>query len=219
MKVILCYGDSNTWGYDPVTQDRFPVEERWPGVLAQELGAGYRVVEEGLGGRTTVWDDPIEGYKNGREYLIPCLETHKPIDLITILLGTNDLKKRFSVSAYDVAASAGVLIDVVQKSAAGIGGRAPEILLMAPPPFARLSEFAEMFEGGLRNPENSPSTINASPSSSSVISWTRDKSSYRAIWMGFTLRRTSTASWARQWLLECGKSSSELFVVAALAAQ
>jgi lysophospholipase L1-like esterase len=148
MKTILCYGDSNTWGYDPVTQDRFPVEERWPGVLAQELGVGYRVVEEGLGGRTTVWDDPIEGYKNGREYLIPCLETHKPIDLITILLGTNDLKKRFSVSAYDVAASAGVLIDVVQKSATGIGGRAPEILLMAPPPFSRLSDFAEMFEGG-----------------------------------------------------------------------
>jgi len=149
MKTILCYGDSNTWGYDPVTQDRFPLERRWPGVLAQELGAGYRVIEEGLGGRTTVWDDPIEGYKNGREYLIPCLETHKPIDLITILLGTNDLKKRFSVSAYDVAASAGVLIDVVQKSAAGIGGRAPEILLMAPPPFSRLSEFAEMFEGGV----------------------------------------------------------------------
>ena len=149
MKTILCYGDSNTWGYDPVTQDRFPVEERWPGVLAHELGAGYRVVEEGLGGRTTVWDDPIEGYKNGREYLIPCLESHKPIDLITILLGTNDLKKRFSVSAYDVAASAGVLIDIVQKSAAGIGGCAPEILLMAPPPFSRLSEFAEMFEGGV----------------------------------------------------------------------
>ena len=83
-----------------------------------------------------MWDDPIEGYKNGREYLIPCLETHKPIDLITILLGTNDLKKRFSVSAYDVAASAGVLIDVVQKSAAGIGGRAPQILLMAPPPLS-----------------------------------------------------------------------------------
>ena len=149
MKTILCYGDSNTWGYDPAIQDRFPLERRWPGVLAQELGAGYRVVEEGLGGRTTVWDDPIEGYKNGREYLIPCLETHKPIDLITILLGTNDLKKRFSVSAYDVAASVGVLIDVVQKSAAGIGGRAPEILLMAPPPFSRLSEFAEMFEGGV----------------------------------------------------------------------
>jgi lysophospholipase L1-like esterase len=148
MKTILCYGDSNTWGYDPVTQDRFPIERRWPGVLAQELGVEYRVVEEGLNGRTTVWDDPIEGYKNGREYLIPCLETHRPIDLITILLGTNDLKKRFSVSAYDVAASVGVLIDVVQKSAAGIGGRAPETLLMAPPPFASLSEFAEMFEGG-----------------------------------------------------------------------
>lgn len=100
MKTIVCYGDSNTWGYDPVTMDRLPITQRWTGVLAQELGAGYRVIEEGLNGRTTVWDDPIEGYKNGKEYLIPCLETHRPIDLITILLGTNDLKMRFSVSAY-----------------------------------------------------------------------------------------------------------------------
>ena len=67
MKTILCYGDSNTWGYDPVTQDRFPPDTRWPGVLRHELGEGYLVIEEGLNGRTTVWDDPIEGYKNGNQ--------------------------------------------------------------------------------------------------------------------------------------------------------
>ena len=148
MKTIVCYGDSNTWGYDPVTQDRLPITQRWTGVLAQELGAEYRIIEEGLNGRTTVWDDPIEGHKNGKEYLIPCLESHKPIDLITLLLGTNDLKKRFSVSADDVAASISVLIDLVQKSDTGLDGACPEVLLMAPPPFARLGEFAEMFEGG-----------------------------------------------------------------------
>ena len=69
MRTILCYGDSNTWGYDPVTGERLGREERWPGVLARELGDGYAVIEEGLNGRTTVWDDPIDPYRNGREYL------------------------------------------------------------------------------------------------------------------------------------------------------
>jgi lysophospholipase L1-like esterase len=104
------------------------------------------VIEEGLPGRTTVWDDPIEGYKNGREYLIPCLETHAPIDLVTIMLGTNDLKVRFSVSAYDIANSTGVLVDIVQRSMAGPDGDAPKVLLMAPPPLGRLTEYAEMFD-------------------------------------------------------------------------
>lgn len=146
MKTILCYGDSNTWGYNPETLERFTISERWTGVLAQELGSRYRVVEEGLNGRTTVWNDPIEGYKNGKEYLIPCLASHRPIDLVVILLGTNDLKVRFSVSAYDIAMSAGVLVDVVQKSAAGPHNSAPRVLLISPPVVARLTGFAEMFD-------------------------------------------------------------------------
>jgi lysophospholipase L1-like esterase len=149
MKTILCYGDSNTWGWNPVTQERFSRDERWAGVLRQTLGDEYLVIEEGLNGRTTVWDDPIEGYKNGKSYLIPCLETHRPIDLVIIMLGTNDLKMRFSVSAFDIANGAGVLVDVVQKSLAGPNGRAPQVLLMAPPPLGKLSEFAEMFEGAM----------------------------------------------------------------------
>jgi lysophospholipase L1-like esterase len=147
MKTILCYGDSNTWGWDPVAQARLSREDRWPGVLSQALGAAYQVIEEGLPGRTTVWDDPLEGYKNGKTYLIPCLESHRPIDLVTIMLGTNDLKTRFSLSAYDVANGAGVLVDVVQRSEAGPGGEPPQVLLLAPPPLGKLTEFAEMFEG------------------------------------------------------------------------
>ncbi|HUX77753.1 MAG TPA: SGNH/GDSL hydrolase family protein [Anaerolineae bacterium] len=143
---MLCYGDSNTWGWNPVTLERYARDERWPGVLRQELGDGYLVIEEGLPGRTTVWDDPIEGYKNGREYLIPCLETHASIDLVMVMLGTNDLKVRFSVSAYDIANSAGVLVDIVQRSMAGPDGGAPKVLLMAPPPLGRLTEYAEMFD-------------------------------------------------------------------------
>lgn len=147
MKRILCYGDSNTWGYDPVIQDRFDKNERWTGQLSRALGDSYDVIEEGLNGRTTVWDDPIEGYKNGHEYLIPCLESHKPLDLVLIFLGLNDLKKRFSLSAYDIAKGAGVLVQVVQKSNTGIGDAAPKVLLIVPPPVGKLTVFAEMFEG------------------------------------------------------------------------
>ena len=146
MKTIVCYGDSNTWGHNPATQDRFPIEQRWTGVLAQELGAEYRIVEEGLGGRTTIWDDPIEEWRNGKTYLLPCLWSHKPIDLVTILLGTNDLKERFSVSAYDIAAGAGVIVDLTLRSGAGPNGGAPQVLLMAPPIVAKLTDYAEMFE-------------------------------------------------------------------------
>lgn len=125
MKAVLCYGDSNTWGYDPATQTRFSREVRWTGVLREELGEGYLVIEEGLNGRTTVWDDPIELDKNGATYLRPCIQSHKPFDLIVIMLGTNDLKTRFWLPAYDIAAGAGVLVDIVKKSDAGIDGKAP----------------------------------------------------------------------------------------------
>jgi lysophospholipase L1-like esterase len=147
MKTIVCFGDSNTWGADPANPGRFDRDTRWPGVLRNTLGADYHIVEEGLNGRTTVWDDPIEGYKNGRAYLIPCLETNRPFDLITIMLGTNDLKKRFSLSAHDIALGAGVLVNEVMRSSVGRDGKAPHVLLIAPPPVARLTYFAEMFEG------------------------------------------------------------------------
>jgi lysophospholipase L1-like esterase len=148
MKTVLCYGDSNTWGFDPATSERFSFDDRWTGVLRRELGASFHVIEEGLNGRTTVWDDPIEEHKNGKRYLAPCLTSHKPLDLVTIMLGTNDLKMRFSLPASDIARGAAVLVDMVQRSDAGRDGGAPQVLLMAPPPLARLSEFAEMFEGG-----------------------------------------------------------------------
>src|SRR4051812_30334513 len=148
MKTILCYGDSNTWGADPQQPVRFGMDIRWPGVLRTTLGDGYWVIEEGLNGRTTVWDDPIEGNKNGKAQLPSILETHRPFDLIIIMLGTNDLKMRFSVPAFDIALGAGVLIDIVNQSGSGPNGSAPQILLMAPPPLAKLSFLAAMFEGG-----------------------------------------------------------------------
>ncbi len=147
MRTILCYGDSNTWGYDPVTGHRFGREERWPGVLARKLGDAYAVIEEGLNGRTTVWDDPIFPHRNGREYLVPCLESHAPLDLVVIALGVNDLKARIARSASDIADGAGALVEIVRKSATGPDGGAPNVLLLAPPPVGELGDSAEMLEG------------------------------------------------------------------------
>ena len=135
MKTVLCYGDSNTWGYDPATEARYPLEARWVSVLARELGPDYLVIPEGLNGRTTVWPDPVEGeYKSGKTYLIPCLESHYPIDLVVLMLGTNDLKHRFGLSAWDIAHSAGTLVEMIRGSAFGPDGLGPDVLLLAPPP-------------------------------------------------------------------------------------
>lgn len=148
MKNILCYGDSNTWGSNPANGERFPRDVRWPGVLQQLLGDDYWVIEEGLCGRTTVWDDPIEEHKNGKTYLHPCLATHDPLDLVVLMLGTNDTKTRFSVTAYDIANSAGVLVDIIQRSWAGHGFNSPHVLLVCPPPMGTLGpDLAPMFVG------------------------------------------------------------------------
>jgi lysophospholipase L1-like esterase len=148
MKTVLCYGDSNTWGFDPETGERFPEDVRWPGVLRAKLGDEYGVIEEGLSGRTTVWEDPIEGdHKNGRTYLRPCLESHSPVDLVLIMLGTNDLKARFGSSASDIAQGAAGLAEMVLRSGCGPGGGAPVALLISPPPVATLTDMSQMFEG------------------------------------------------------------------------
>ncbi|HET6450720.1 MAG TPA: SGNH/GDSL hydrolase family protein [Spirochaetia bacterium] len=148
MYEILCFGDSNTWGYNPATGERFPRDVRWTGVLQAELGAGYHVIEEGLNGRTTVWEDPVEGDKMGRRHLLPCLESQAPLDLVILMLGTNDLKMRYSAPPVDIARGAGVLLDIVASSAAGSRAKAPPVLLMAPVPLGTLTEFAQMFQGG-----------------------------------------------------------------------
>jgi lysophospholipase L1-like esterase len=147
MRTVLCYGDSNTWGYEPATGKRFPEDVRWPGVLARQLGEGFRVIEEALNGRTTVRDDPVEEHKNGKTYLRPCLESHAPLDLVIIALGVNDLKARFFASASDVADGAGVLVGIAQRSGAGPDGGYPAVLLVAPPPVGVLTELASMFAG------------------------------------------------------------------------
>ena len=132
-KVVVCFGDSNTWGAKPDGSGRFAPDVRWTGVLQRELGADYKVIEEGLNGRTTNIDDTIEEDRNGRRHLPSLLESHRPFDLIVIMLGTNDLKTRNNRNAADIAQSAAKLADLARRSMCGPDGGAPKVLLMAPP--------------------------------------------------------------------------------------
>ena len=100
MKQILCFGDSNTYGLIPGTGNRYDWNIRWTGIVGGKLnGAGYRIIEEGLCGRTTVFDDPLRAGRRGTEILPLLLETHKPVDIVILMLGTNDCKTHYDASA------------------------------------------------------------------------------------------------------------------------
>ena len=149
MTVVVAFGDSNTWGYEPGAAGRFAPDTRWTGVMQLELGPAWRVIEEGLNGRTTVFDDPIEPDRRGSDYLPPCLRSHAPLDLLIVALGCNDLKQRFSASAGDIANGAERLIQMARAEPVGPRGAPPAVILVAPPPLGRLCAFAEMFAGGV----------------------------------------------------------------------
>lgn len=131
-KRILCFGDSNTWGYNGKNGERFDENVRWTGLLQKLLGDGYTVIEEGQNGRTTVWDDPLENRLAGLTYLWPCMESQSPLDLIIIMLGTNDSKVYFSQSARNIAGGAARLVRTALSSQFGPGHKSPEVLLVSP---------------------------------------------------------------------------------------
>ena len=152
MKTILCYGDSNTWGYDPNTGSRFDHKTRWPMVLNSMLNKDalpdnpeWWVVEEGQNGRTSCREDPVEGDKNGLRQLIPILESHKPIDIVVVMLGTNDLKPRFNPTPYDIARGVQRLVNAIQKSDTGPDNTAPKVLMICPPPTVESPAFMHIF--------------------------------------------------------------------------
>lgn len=153
VRTVLCFGDSNTYGAVPtlarVGRHRFAPDRRWPGIVRKQLGPRWEVVEAGHPSRTTLRDDPIEGsHKNGLRALPIILESHMPIDLVVLMLGTNDLKHRFAASPSDIAESVDVLVKAVQSSEAGPGGAAPAIAIIAPPPIAEVDWLGQMFDGG-----------------------------------------------------------------------
>ena len=106
VKKIICFGDSNTYGYDPANGGRYDENTRWPKLLAKALGDDFEIFEEGQNGRTIANDDPWEGgTKCGMDYVLPMIETKKPVDLLVIMLGSNDLKRKFNLPAADIAGS------------------------------------------------------------------------------------------------------------------
>jgi lysophospholipase L1-like esterase len=145
-KRILCFGDSLTWGWMPVAgvvpTTRYPFEQRWTGVAAAELGDGFELIEESLSGRTTDVDDPGDPRLNGSLYLPSALASHLPLDLVILLLGTNDTKTYFHKSPYDIAFGMSKLLVQVATSAGGVGTTypAPKTLLIAPPPLGSITE-------------------------------------------------------------------------------
>jgi len=160
MKTIVAFGDALTWGYDPKTShrprgakmERFSDEERWPGVMLAELGEGYKLIVEGLKGRTTVWDDPLAPGLSAAGHLIPVLDSHAPLDLLIIMLGTNDLKHYLGVSARDIARGVGVLIHQALFNAADDFVDEPKVLLISPPHLGEGVNDAQRradFRGGL----------------------------------------------------------------------
>jgi lysophospholipase L1-like esterase len=153
-RTIVCFGDSNTHGADPVDGTRHPRDVRWPGVLRAALGEGHEVIEEGLGGRTTVFDSPLAPARNGRDYLLPCLWSHKPVDLVLIMLGTNDVKRIYGMSANEIASGAGLLVDMARQSLAGPGGQPPAVVLIAPVPVGEATDRSVVWGFGTAREES-----------------------------------------------------------------
>lgn len=151
VKKIVCFGDSNTYGYNAETINRFTEEERWTCLLAKHLGEGYHVAEEGLEGRTACFEDPLFEGLCGFQYLYPCLMTHKPVDLLIIMLGTNDVKQRFSSTPENVAKGMERLAQKAIDSKIAFRDCRPNILLITPPAiepgYADTSVYGEMGEG------------------------------------------------------------------------
>lgn len=154
-KRIMCFGDSLTWGWVPVEEGvptkRYPAEQRWPGVLQAELGEGYIIIEEALSGRTTSLDDSTDSRLNGSTYLPSALASHLRLDLVTLMLGSNDTKAYFHRTPFEITAGMSKLVGQVLACAGGVGTSypAPKVLIIAPPPLAPMPHayFQALFGG------------------------------------------------------------------------
>lgn len=132
VKSILCFGDSNTYGVNPEDETRYPFSKRWTGILESLLGPGYRIIEEGLCGRTTVFHDPFSDERRGLDAVDLVLDTHAPLDLVVIMLGTNDARSIFSASPRSIAKGMERLINAFLDHPYPEWAEKPEILIVSP---------------------------------------------------------------------------------------
>lgn len=149
MKSVLAFGDSNTRGYVAGGGGRYPRVQRWCYLLEQLLAPGVQIIEEGLNGRTTAFDESLRNHRSGVAVLPMLLETHAPLDAVVIMLGTNDMKLTHNASPEDSAAGMERLVRVVQGSETGLSGASPKLVLVAPPPMGQMpEEVAAEYRGG-----------------------------------------------------------------------
>lgn len=146
---ILCYGDSNTWGQNPVVKGgRFAPHQRWTGVLQQKLGEAYAIIEEGLSSRTTNLEYNKKPGRNGKTYFAPCLASQNPLDAVLIMLGTNDLKIEFSRPVPEIVNALAGYIDDIRQYAKSSAGELPRIALISPVHInPQAPHFAEFYAG------------------------------------------------------------------------
>ena len=152
-RTILAFGDSNTHGTKPMPDHagagRFDRAERWPGAMADALGDGWHLVEEGLPGRTAAWGDVLMGdHMNGQTGLKIALASHAPIDVLVIVLGTNDVKARLGLTAEGVAAGIAGLLDIANDPDTQAAHAEFRTLLVCPPPITEGPPFAAEMRGG-----------------------------------------------------------------------
>ena len=137
LKRILCYGDSNTWGYiSGSNHERYDNKKRWTKILENLLGDDFEIIEEGLNSRTLISNDlrPGKEGKNGYEYLIPCLDSHDPIDLVILMLGTNELKNTYNKSAENIGKLLeNYFVKTILSRKSQFKETYPKLLIVAPP--------------------------------------------------------------------------------------
>lgn len=138
MHNVLVYGDSITWGIVPESRNRFPFDERWPGVLENHLrdsGKNVRVIEDSLNGRRTVWEDPFRPGRNGRQGLAQRIEIHSPLSLVIVMLGTNDFQFSHPYNnAWSAAQGIVTLVNDIRSAPVEPGMPVPPVLVVCPPP-------------------------------------------------------------------------------------
>lgn len=163
-RTVLCFGDSNTHGTCAMHGDfdrrRFDKPLRWTSVMADKLGPDYDVIAEGHPGRNAVFDDPIEGvHKNAMRALHAILESHRPIDLVVLMLGTNDLKARFAVSAHEISLGLQRVVSEIRRNDSGPENTAPDVLLVAPVPVIETGYFKDIFAGAAQKSKELPAFL------------------------------------------------------------